>query len=89
MALFRFTPTKKEESFLRRYVREGNATSLAEAIRHAILWYYWEINHEDWCPYKKGDKKFLQRTEKAWKDYKKGKFISKSKKEFVKELDKW
>ena len=36
-----------------------------------------------------GDLEFARRTEKAWKDYAKGKFISKSKEEFLAELEKW
>lgn len=36
-----------------------------------------------------GDLEFARRTEKAWKDYQKGKFVSKSKEEFLAELEKW
>ncbi|HQT44647.1 MAG TPA: AbrB/MazE/SpoVT family DNA-binding domain-containing protein [Candidatus Micrarchaeota archaeon] len=35
------------------------------------------------------DLEFADRTEKAWKDYQKGKFISKTKDEFRAGLDKW
>lgn len=35
------------------------------------------------------DLEFAARTEKAWKGYAKGKFISKSKDEFLAELEKW
>jgi len=32
---------------------------------------------------------FAQRTEKAWQEYRKGGFASKSKKDFLAELEKW
>ena len=32
---------------------------------------------------------FARRTEDAWKNYKKGKFVSKSKEDFLAELKKW
>jgi|GEM_PF-2795188 len=32
---------------------------------------------------------FAARTEKAWKDYFKGKFVSKPKEKFLAELEKW
>jgi AbrB family looped-hinge helix DNA binding protein len=35
------------------------------------------------------DIKFAQRVEKAWKRYDEGKFITKSKKEFLKDLETW
>lgn len=35
------------------------------------------------------DLEFAARTEKAWKDYAKGKFKSNSKEEFLAELEKW
>jgi len=35
------------------------------------------------------DLEFAARTEKAWQEYQKGKFISKSKREFLAELEKW
>lgn len=56
------------------------------------------IRSEDQIILKKADKfdknlasdlEFARRTEKAWKDYQKGKFISKSKDEFLAELEKW
>ena len=36
-----------------------------------------------------GDLKFAARTEQAWKEYFNGKFASKSKDEFLAELEKW
>ncbi len=35
------------------------------------------------------DLEFAAKTEKAWQDYQKGKFISKTKDEFLAELEKW
>ena len=35
------------------------------------------------------DIKFAQRVEKAWKRYDEGKFITKSKEEFLKDLESW
>jgi len=35
------------------------------------------------------DLEFARKTEKAWKEYDKGKFISYSKEEFLKRLKKW
>lgn len=35
------------------------------------------------------DLEFAKRTEEAWKRYEKGKFISKSDKEFLKKLEEW
>lgn len=36
-----------------------------------------------------GDLEFAARTEQAWQEYKKGGFASKSKKDFLAELEKW
>lgn len=56
------------------------------------------IRSEDQLILKKADKfdknlasdlEFARRTEKAWKDYAKGKFKSKTKEEFLAELEKW
>ena len=56
------------------------------------------IRSEDQLILKKADKfdknlaedlEFARRTEKAWKEYKAGKFTSKSKEEFLAELEKW
>lgn len=35
------------------------------------------------------DLEFAKRTEKAWKEYKKGRFIEMDFEEFMKEVDKW
>lgn len=35
------------------------------------------------------DLEFARRTEKAWKSYERGEFITTSAEEFLKELDKW
>jgi bifunctional DNA-binding transcriptional regulator/antitoxin component of YhaV-PrlF toxin-antitoxin module len=35
------------------------------------------------------DLEFAQRTERAWQEYRKGGFASKSKKDFLAELEKW
>ena len=37
----------------------------------------------------KNDIIFAERIEKSWQEYKKGKFVSKPKKEFLKELQTW
>ena len=56
------------------------------------------IHHKDRFILKKADDfdkniaedlEFARRTEKALRDYKKGKFISMSEKEFLAELEKW
>jgi len=56
------------------------------------------IRSEDQLILKKADKfdksleedlEFARRTAKAWKDYQAGKFTTKSKEEFLAELEKW
>lgn len=68
-------------SLLRKDIKDGDEFLLIKDDSRIIL-----KNMKDVAKDLKDDIQFSERIEKAWKDYDKGKFITKSKEDFLKEL---
>ncbi len=71
-------------SEMRKGIPKGEKIVLIKSNNHLILKKVSELDKN-----LKEDLEFAKRTEKAWKEYEKGEFISMKAEDFLKKLKKW
>ncbi|MBU0929547.1 MAG: AbrB/MazE/SpoVT family DNA-binding domain-containing protein [Nanoarchaeota archaeon] len=71
-------------STMRADIKEGDKIVIIENKGKLILEKVGEFDKK-----LEEDLEFVRRTEKAWKEYEKGKFTSSSAEDFLKEMEKW